>query len=85
MRTWDLSIENGRALPPVLFSKAPIGGKFPQGLKVSFRIHQIAQTMACAGGDHQPLDGRAGFEVFPAHITGNKIIVLAVEEDHGNS
>ena len=56
--------------------------EFPQGGNVAFLIHREGQTMAGSGDSYQLLPGRAGFKAQAAHVTGNKVVILAMEENH---
>ena len=56
--------------------------ELPQGIQIFFRVYGIAQAVGGAGDGHQLFPGGAGFEILPAHITGNEVVVLSVEEDY---
>ena len=50
-------------------------------LQIKFRIHQIAQTVSCAGNGNQPLFRGASIEILFAHLARDKIIIFAMEEN----
>ena len=60
---------------------AHIREECPQLVYIGFRIHQIAQAVTCLGDLHQFFRCGAGIVKLPAHLAGNKGIVLSVEEN----